>query len=367
MNAITRRQEPNPATNTIAMSSGPAGTSLAPQNLGEVMRFSEVMSNADIALPKHLRGNQGACLAVAMQAMNWQMSPFAVAQKTYLVNAQIAYEAQIIAAVINTRSGLKRRLEVKYTGKGASRQCIITGEFEDGSVHVYESPEVGTINPKNSPLWKSDPDQQLAYYSIRSFGRRYCPEVILGVYDRDEVAAMPQERDVTPAPSPLAQRLQQAKASSQPTRHVIEHTIAEIDGPLAGGEPDHDAVTGEIIEGDTAEGYQEPQGAPQDDDVFPGDLPSGQSTEAPQQPDYDFKLVRQYAAAMFRCTSLDSLLAGHNGFFESEGIDAPDVTSTDTLWGRIYAAHQKRIGAGKPRETVEKWINVAFAKAGEVV
>ncbi len=58
------------------------------------------MARAGIA--KHLRDNPGA--AVAMQAFEWDMSPFAVASKSYSVNGVIAYEAQLITAVVNTRS-----------------------------------------------------------------------------------------------------------------------------------------------------------------------------------------------------------------------------------------------------------------------
>lgn len=69
------------------------------------MRSSnEVMARAGIALPKHLRDNPGACMAVAMQAFEWDMSPFAVASKSYSFNGVIAYEAQLITAVVNTRS-----------------------------------------------------------------------------------------------------------------------------------------------------------------------------------------------------------------------------------------------------------------------
>ncbi len=49
------------STKEIGIVTGAGGSSIAPQNLGEVVRFAEVMARADIALPKHLRGNAGAC------------------------------------------------------------------------------------------------------------------------------------------------------------------------------------------------------------------------------------------------------------------------------------------------------------------
>ncbi|TMU84698.1 recombinase RecT [Brucella haematophila] len=182
MNQLATRET---SINTVSVSAGATGSNIAPQNLGEVVRFAEVMSKADIALPKHLRNNAGACMAVAMQALEWQMSPFAVASKSYSVNGTIAYEAQLIAAVVNTRSGIKGRLKYEYKGTGNDMTCTVSGIL-DGETYEYTSPSVGSITTKNSPLWKSDPQQQLGYFAARSWARRYVPEVLLGVYDREE-------------------------------------------------------------------------------------------------------------------------------------------------------------------------------------
>lgn len=204
---------PDAKMTAVGISTGSGGSKIAPQNLGEVVRFAEVMSRADIALPKHLRGNPGACMAVALQALEWEMSPFAVASKSYAVNGAIAYEAQLIAAVVNTRSGIKGRLKYSYEGEGDSLQCTVTGKL-DGEEYSYTSPRFDHITPKNSPLWKTDPKQQIGYYSARSWARRYTPEVILGVYDRDEAQEFrgPENaKDVTP----LQQRLEQAREATQ--------------------------------------------------------------------------------------------------------------------------------------------------------
>lgn len=208
MNQITTR--PDTSINSIGVSNGVGGASIAPQNLGEVVRFAEVMCKADIALPKHLRGNAGACMAVALQALEWRMSPFAVASKSYAVNGAIAYEAQLIMAVINTRSGIEGRLKFRFEGEGPERVCIAFGKI-DGEELDVRSPKFKDITPKNSPLWKSDPDQQQCYYTARAWGRRHTPEVILGVYDREEVEQFrgsETARDVTPS---LEERLKLAK------------------------------------------------------------------------------------------------------------------------------------------------------------
>lgn len=239
--------------NEVGFAQSASGTKIAPQNLAEIIKFAEVMSRADIALPPHLRGNTGACMAVAMQALEWEMSPFAVASKSYVVKGAVAYEAQLIAAVVNTRSGIKGRLKYRYDGEGAAMTCTVSGVL-DGDVCEYTSPEIGSILTKNSPLWKADPQQQLGYFSARSWARRHCPEVILGVYDREEAEQFQgpdNARDVTPAKLRLKERLKQAPpATTLPAHenegfnadHVQRETDRVVDGDIVGQE------TGELTE-----------------------------------------------------------------------------------------------------------------------
>lgn len=240
MNQIATQQQRIPM-DSVGVTSSLTGSKIAPQNLGEVVKFAEVMARADIALPKHLRGNAGACMAVALQAMEWNLSPFAVASKSYAVNGAIAYEAQLIAAVVNTRSGIKGRLKYRYEGEGPSLTCTVTGML-DGEECTYTSPPMGSITTKNSPLWKSDPQQQLGYFAARSWARRHCPEVILGVYDRDEAEEFrgpDNAKNITPVFDPLSDEpvATQRPADEQQTVH------GTLDADDA-----HDALTGETID-----------------------------------------------------------------------------------------------------------------------
>jgi len=161
---------------------------LAPQTLAEVMDFAQLMAKAGPMVGKAFRNNPGACVAITMQAMQWGMNPFAVSQKAYTTGDNIGYEAQLVTAVINAHAPVKERPKFTFEGEGAKRRCTVTATLKgESEACVYQSPEVGTITTKNSPLWKQDPDQQLSYFSIRAWARRYCPEVIMGVYAIDEL------------------------------------------------------------------------------------------------------------------------------------------------------------------------------------
>jgi hypothetical protein len=165
-------------------------------NAEQAIEMAKLMSRGGVAVRKHLRDNPGACLGIVFQAVEWRMSPYAVANKSYAVSDQLAYEAQLIAAVILQRAPIKGRLRYEYSGEGAERRCRVVATLADGTGEVdYETPPSGLIPTKNSPLWKSDQDQQLGYYAVRSLARRHFPDVILGVYDIDELGGrMPEDR-----------------------------------------------------------------------------------------------------------------------------------------------------------------------------
>ena len=171
---------------------------LMPANFGQVIEFAQMMCKAGLAIPKHLRDNPGICMSVIQRSLAWELDPWAVATKTYAVNDILAYESQLIAAVVKKWAPIKERvIPYKFSGEGGELMCSITLHHNETDEEIfYASPKKKDITVQNSPLWKSDPQQQLGYYTIRALARRHFPEILMGVYDREEVMSM---RDITPA------------------------------------------------------------------------------------------------------------------------------------------------------------------------
>lgn len=215
---------------------------LAFKDMGQVLEFSKLMSVAKQAVPKHLRGEPGACMAVTLQALNWRMDPFAVANKSYAVNDRIAYEAQLIHAVIEQRAPINGRIKGRVEGKEATRKWILTVVTNDGDTIEYEGPEIGKITTKNSPLWKADPDQQLWYYSVRAMCRRHFPDVILGVYEKEEIENAAPIRDVTPKPSGFADLALKARGEPE-DKPADAEVLLFADLPTEDAFPGSDAFT----------------------------------------------------------------------------------------------------------------------------
>ncbi|WP_406646935.1 recombinase RecT [Aliisedimentitalea scapharcae] len=225
------------------------------ENLGQVVQFADLMSAAGEMLPVHLRKKPALCLAVTMRAMQWGFDPFALALETYQVKdgGIIGYQAKVFTAALRQAAGIT--LKYRYTGtikmldkpvtssKGreiakrtatGDRKCIVYAEM-GGEVFEYETLTLDEITIKNSPLWHNDPDQQLAYYGGRGWGRRFRADVMMGAYSADEVEEM---RDVTPKPATGAFAARVAQARQAQEAPAIENAPEPTTGEVV---PDQDA------------------------------------------------------------------------------------------------------------------------------
>lgn len=176
-------------------------------SLDRIERIAERMAGGRMTVPEYLRGNIGDCMAIAMQAMLWNMDPFAVAQKTHIVSGRLGYEAQLVNAVLQNSGAIRGMPHYEYRGEGTGLECRVgcvpRGETE---VRWNEWLHIGAVTTKNSPLWKTNPKQQLGYLQIKNWARAYAPGAILGVYTVDELEDMPPAAERSAAPPPPAAR-----------------------------------------------------------------------------------------------------------------------------------------------------------------
>ena len=236
------------AAGKLAISSADGGTAF--REMSEVLEFSKLMSLSLQAVPQHCRNQPGVCLGICIQAIEWRMSPFAVANKSYVVNDRLSYESQLIHAVIEQRAPISSRLRHRFIGEGKKRQCVVWATAKGETERLeYTSPEIGNISPQNSPLWKTKPDLQLFYNASRDWARMYFPDVILGVYSNDELEdAMPgsQSADRPRGIAGLKQQLVGGPEDNpadehQPTREEYEGTgTQEQSGDIDQSQPEDD-------------------------------------------------------------------------------------------------------------------------------
>lgn len=215
-----RRQERQALTAIPAadLSNSPMRTTFMPQSMGEAMQLATIMSRSTF-VPQHCRGSEGNCLAIIMQASRWGMDPFAVANKAYFTKdgAPPAFEAQLVNAVVNSSGALSGRLRIEFEGEGEKLRCTVRGFLRaDPSDEKTRTQSIARIVVRNSPLWKSDPEQQLGYYTTRAWARLHCPEVLLGVYTPDELEIDPERARVVSPALPTRAELIETVAADNP-------------------------------------------------------------------------------------------------------------------------------------------------------
>lgn len=233
-----------------------------PQIMQALDSFANMMAGGVATVPHHLRKNKADCMAVVMQAAQWGMNPFAVAQKTHLTQGgQLGYEAQLVNAVITSNGPFDGRPDYEFfgdwdkiLGKVQERKSDKGGKYYVAGWNAADEAGLGVIvrarlrgeeearelkllmtqcYPRFSTQWATDPQQQISYAALKKFARRYCPDVILGVYTPDEFEPVdpPPEREINPAAG--ATQASSLKNRMRKTREPIDAEPAPRDAPQA--------------------------------------------------------------------------------------------------------------------------------------
>lgn len=206
--AVIEHNEPSTMNNTSLL--------LNIDVMDRMMKLADIMSQGVATVPKHLQGRPSDCLAIIMQAARWGMDPFVVGQKSHLVNGALGYEAQLYNALITSSKVVHGRFKYEYGGDWAkivgkkdgrdeSGLFVRVGAVLRGEVDITwgEPVYLADITTRNSPLWKTMPKQQIGYLAVKYWARAYCPEVTMGIYDKDDLEQR-EEKEINPA----AQRME---------------------------------------------------------------------------------------------------------------------------------------------------------------
>ena len=216
------------------------------ENIADVIKIAELYARSGVMVPPHCRDKPGVCFALCQQAHEWGMPYLAVINKSYVVNnrgvERIAYESQLLHAVIEKNAPIKGRMRHEIIGEGDERRCKVWATFKgEEKPHEYLSETLGKLRDargrndtgqlKGSPLWDTQPDVQLFYSTSRQWARMFAPDVLLGAYTPED----PRYEEAPPPEPALLTRLREAKAHGDrgfDLAHVQReagHTVIEGD------------------------------------------------------------------------------------------------------------------------------------------
>lgn len=181
-------------------------------------RMATALAKSTI-VPKEYQNNISNALIAVEMAARLHTSPMMVMQNLYVVNGRPAWSSQYIIAMINSSGKYRIELQFEMEGKGDDLSCYAWAE--DRSGHKVVGPKItmamakaeGWVN-RNGSKWQTMPEVMIRYRAASFFGRMYCPDMIMGIYSRDEVVEgdyviEPNAEDIriteAPVPEPSSQ------------------------------------------------------------------------------------------------------------------------------------------------------------------
>jgi hypothetical protein len=205
-----------------AMVTTGGSNAMTPTSMDAAIKLAEMMARGKL-VPAHLHNSPGDCLMVVEQALRWQMSPFAVAQCTSVIQGKLMFEGKLVAAALNASGVLSSRLDYEFSGANGQRAVTVRGtlrgETKPRDVTVFLQ-DAKTTNG----MWVKQPDQQLVYAATRVWARRHAPEVMLGVYAPEEFDRAEPFTGTTLDAEPEAPPLRAAAAATPRPPRVTETT-----------------------------------------------------------------------------------------------------------------------------------------------
>jgi hypothetical protein len=227
------------------------------ENALQMAEAAKLMATAGPMLPPWLQGNVGGCWGIILRATELGISPLTLANWSYVTEnrgvQRVAYESQLYHAIIEARAPITTRLNHEIIGTGDERRCRVWATFKgEGEPRSFTSETLGSLRPatneygkvKGSQLWIDKPEVQMFYDGSRDWARIYCPDILGGIYARDEFPdAEPvrigpdRARDVSPK---LAERLRGPGGEGFPGQCVAQHIDAALD---AARDPKHKSKT----------------------------------------------------------------------------------------------------------------------------
>jgi hypothetical protein len=182
------------------------------------LKLAEAFAGATL-VPEVFRKSVGNCLIAIDLANRYGMNSWSLMQEMYIINGRPMMSGKLAIAILN--NSLAEPLRPEYSSEGDDRTITLTGRLQNEAAAQSVKLKVRDARTANEQ-WKKNPDQMLMYASARTWGRRFAPDILLGiVFDDEEIPGV-----TAPASPPAA--------------------LAPAPGLKPQAPPPHDPETGEI-------------------------------------------------------------------------------------------------------------------------
>ena len=153
----------------------------------------KVLAQSDL-VPDNYKNKPANCM-IAMDIANRKgMSPLMVMQNLYVVKGKPSWSGQYCINAVNSCGQFSRLEFVKILddkggikGYMARATDLRTGKLCEGAPVTWDMVKGEGWLDKPGSKWKTMPDQMFQYRAAAFFVRTHCPEVLDGLYTKDEM------------------------------------------------------------------------------------------------------------------------------------------------------------------------------------
>lgn len=144
-------------------------------------------------VPKEFQNNANNALIAIEMASRLRTSPLMVMQHLYVVYGRPSWSAQYVIAMINGSGKYDMELQFEEVAdkSGEPYSCMCWTEKDGrkvtGPVVTMDLAKDEGWYDKNGSKWKTMPQMMLRYRAASFFGRMNCPDLMMGMYTREEV------------------------------------------------------------------------------------------------------------------------------------------------------------------------------------
>lgn len=157
------------------------------------MQRVKALASSDL-VPDNYKNKPANCLIALDIATRKQMSPLFVMQNLYIVKGKPSWAGQYCITAVNS-CGLFSRLEFvrllnddgSIKGYYAQATDLRNGKLCEGAPVTWDMVKGEGWYDKPGSKWKTMPDQMFAYRAASFFVRKFCPEVLDGLYTAEEM------------------------------------------------------------------------------------------------------------------------------------------------------------------------------------
>lgn len=170
-------------------------TIITPRSLSEAKELATTLSAAR-TIPESLQKSPADCMAIIMAGAELGLAPMQSIRALVLIKGKPTLSADAMGALVKSRRDVCEYLLLKHSDATRATYATKRAGDPEPTTMGFTIDEAKAAGLAGNDNWRKFPAAMLRARALSAICRAVYPDLLLGVYDPDELAEAP--RDVTP-------------------------------------------------------------------------------------------------------------------------------------------------------------------------